>query len=103
MKYLRLIFLLALPFLSQAQPTEFSGIGVVISPRVSYSCYGSFEIIDVVKGGPADKAGIKPFTCIYAVDGMDIADLELDFVTDLIRGPVGTPLPLPLAMTEPAR
>lgn len=94
MKYLRLIFLLALPFLSQAQPTEFSGIGVVISPRVSYSCYGSFEIIDVVKGGPADKAGIKPFTCIYAVDGMDIADLELDFVTDLIRGPVGTPVTL---------
>jgi hypothetical protein len=94
MKRIVLIMLMAAGSVFDVWGQEISGIGVLIQRYSSSFCDGYFEILDVVKGGPADKAGIRPFTCIYEVDGMYIKGKSFEEIIELIRGPVGTPVTL---------
>jgi serine protease Do len=68
------------------------------------------EVVEVVRGSPADRAGIRPEDLILAVNGTPTArveDLQRLMVADLIGSPVtvrllraGRPLELELIPTE---
>ena len=58
------------------------GIGVNI-----YSNSGKIEIFNVMPGTPADFAQLKQGDIIIAVDGKDIAGMNVSEVATLVRGP----------------
>ena len=58
------------------------GIGVNI-----YSNSGQIEIFNVIPGTPADFAQLKQGDIIVAVDGKDIAGMNVSDVASLVRGP----------------
>lgn len=68
---------------------DFRGIGASLR-----STDRGAEVVDVLEGSPAERAGLRPEDLIYAVDQTPIADLSLDEVTDRIQGPGGTSVQL---------
>jgi len=67
---------------------KFSGIGISIMNKAPEEDY--LVIIDVIQGGPSDKAGIKPGDQIVAVDGKVLKGLSSDEIVTKLRGKVGT-------------
>ncbi len=64
-----------------------SGIGVF-----SQEIADAVRLVYIIPGGPADKAGLKPFDIIRAVNGTPLTS-NAD-APHLIRGPAGTPVTL---------
>lgn len=52
------------------------------------------EVVDILEGSGAERAGLRSGDLIYAVDQTPVVDLSLDEVTDLIQGPGGTSVQL---------
>jgi thiol-disulfide isomerase/thioredoxin len=69
------------------------GIGVSL---YTDSETGAFKIAQVIPGGPAEKAGVKPGMLLRKVNGTELAGKKLTDCVALIRGPVGTKLDLEL-------
>lgn len=65
---------------------HYVGIGVVVSQNITTK---EVMITRVFKNGPAEKAGLHRYDVITAVDGIEVADMELADVVDLIRGADG--------------
>ncbi len=65
---------------------SFEGIGA----RVEQAENGGVRLIQVFKGSPAEKAGLKDGDIIIAVDGEDITGLTLLEQVSKIRGPAGS-------------
>lgn len=66
---------------------HFGGVGV----RTVYNKYTKVYVVDYVyPGGPADRAGLKRKDIIMAVDEIDTYGLEMDTMSDMIRGEPGT-------------
>ncbi|MBE5955355.1 MAG: S41 family peptidase [Lachnospiraceae bacterium] len=59
------------------------GIGVVVSQNIYTR---EVLITRVFQNGPAAKAGLQRYDIILAVDGVDVADMELTDIVDMIRG-----------------
>ena len=81
---------------------EFSGIGAVISRADD----GHYVVADLIKGGPAERAGVRPKDGVVAVDGVPADSLSMQDLISRIRGPVGTTVTLDLARAgnpEPLR
>lgn len=68
---------------------SFTGIGVYIEKKDGYT-----NVQSVMKGYPAEKAGMKNDDLIIAVDDVDIKNMELSQVSKLIKGPVDTSVSL---------
>jgi len=85
--FFALIFLLSAVAL--ADDNSYGGIGVSI---VRYQ--GTYFIEDVYPGTPAARSNLMPGDAILAIDGKDIKDNNIDEVSNMIRGPVGTKLTL---------
>jgi carboxyl-terminal processing protease len=51
-------------------------------------------ILAPLPGSPAEAAGLRPGDTIVRVDGKDVQGLPVDQVTQLVRGPSGTPVTL---------
>src|SRR5262249_18036900 len=51
-------------------------------------------IVNVIKGSPAEKYGLKRGDMILSVDDRDVKGLKLDQVVNWIRGEKGTPVRL---------
>ncbi len=66
---------------------QLSGIGVF-----SQEIADAVRLVYIIPGGPADKAGLKPFDIIRAVNGTPLTS-NTD-APHLIRGPAGTPVTL---------
>lgn len=64
---------------------EFPGIGIEMIEKDGY-----IEIVSVMAGFPAQKAGLQAQDMIMAVDGIDLAQMPIDQVSRLIRGEPGT-------------
>ncbi|KAB2854627.1 MAG: S41 family peptidase [Anaerolineae bacterium] len=65
---------------------KFGGIGA----SVSIDANGEPYITRLLRGNPAEKAGLEPLDVIRGVDGQSVQGLTLDEVVDLIKGDVGT-------------
>jgi len=68
---------------------SFEGIGAVVDMRD-----GRLVIVEVLKGQPAEKAGLKSGDIILKVDDTPIENMTLMEAVSLIRGPKGTPVRL---------
>jgi len=71
---------------NQPQPPV-SGIGVTINKPTTTD---PIEVINVIAGTPADKAGIKIGDKIMTVDGTDVTNLQTDEVANKVRGAEGS-------------
>src|SRR5579862_5907216 len=69
---------------------EFSGIGVSIISKAPDD--DTLVIIDVIQGGPAEKAGVKSGDKIIEVNGEKIKMLTSDEVVSKLKGKVGSQL-----------
>ncbi len=71
------------------RPAPVSGIGVTINqPEPNQPV----EVIDVIAGTPAERAGVKKGDKIVRVNGEDVLQLTTDEVANRVRGPEGTPV-----------
>ena len=86
-------------YLSPAQLTrlgedtkgEFGGIGVVLTQSA-----GKVLVEEVLKDGPAARAGIEAGDLLARVDGEETAGLPLERIVSLVRGEVGSSVTLDL-------
>jgi carboxyl-terminal processing protease len=67
----------------------FYGIGTTLNFKDE-----RLTVVEVVKGGPADRAGIRPGDEIIRIDGQSPKTLGLEKSVRLIRGAKGTPVKL---------
>ncbi|MFA5086376.1 MAG: S41 family peptidase [Candidatus Paceibacterota bacterium] len=68
---------------------SFEGIGLQLGVKND-----RITAVSPIKGTPAERAGLKPGDLILAVDKTPTADLSIDEVVDMIRGPKGTKVTL---------
>lgn len=68
---------------------EVQGIGVVIRTDEET---GEIEVVGVLDGTPAKRAGILPGDILYAVDGVLSSELEQGELANMVRGEEGTSL-----------
>lgn len=70
---------------------EFGGVGMYINkPRRSDGVPEYIEIVSPIEDTPAYRAGLRSGDRIMTVDGVLTADLSVDEVVDLLRGPPGS-------------
>jgi carboxyl-terminal processing protease len=71
------------------RPAPVSGIGVTIfQPEPGQP----IEVIDVIAGTPAERAGVKKGDKIIRVNGEDVRTLTTEEVATKVKGPEGTPV-----------
>ncbi|SNX53603.1 S41 family peptidase [Thermoanaerobacterium sp. RBIITD] len=70
---------------NQSTSGVFSGIGMVVEQRDS-----NIVVVSTVDGSPAQKAGIKSGYIVVSVDGKDVKGMNINIVTNLIKGDKGT-------------
>lgn len=77
----------------------FNGVGIVITKENA-----QVVVVSPLAGTPAAAADIQPGDVILTVDGEPVADLQLNQVATMIRGPAGTAVTLLLQRrgSEPA-
>lgn len=68
---------------------SFSGIGIYIEEKEGY-----INVRDIIKGQPAELAGVEKDDLIIKIDNKDIANMPLNQVSKLIQGPIGTTVKL---------
>jgi carboxyl-terminal processing protease len=69
------------------RPAPVTGIGVTIfQPNPNQP----IEVIDVIAGTPAERAGVKRGDKIIRVNGEDVSTLTTEEVANKVRGPEGT-------------
>lgn len=73
--------------ISEKTKGEFCGIGAYISQGKNDN---SLKVAGVVKGGPAEKAGIKKGDIIVEVDGENIQGKDSSYVVSKMKGKKGT-------------
>jgi len=73
---------------------EFEGIGAVLSQKED-----KVEVVELIAGSPAEKAGIKSGDIVVSIDGQSAEGLILEEVVGKIRGPKGTEVSLILERT----
>lgn len=66
---------------------KYGGIGAIVSYRVKD---GYSVISEPYLGMPADEAGLKKGDAILAIDGEDMKDKKLNYVTEHLRGDAGS-------------
>jgi carboxyl-terminal processing protease len=68
---------------------QISGIGIVFENVEKMAI-----VREVLPGGPASNTRMRPNDRIIAVDGKDVADLDMGSIVMMIRGKSGTPVEL---------
>lgn len=74
----------------------YGGIGVTFERGEK-----GFTVTDVFADSPAAKAGVQTGDLVLAVNGQSLAPFDSKAFSDLVRGPIGTPLTLTIS-TPPA-
>ena len=67
------------------------GIGITIAPREDGN---GLDILQVTSGGAAQVGGVLPGDILVKVNGESILGMDVDQVKELVRGEVGTQLPV---------
>ncbi len=73
---------------------RYEGIGVEVMPA---SDADGLRIEKVLPGSPAVRDGLRPGDRILAVDGEPVVDLDMDAVSELLKGPRGATVVLTVA------
>ncbi|MBI5959983.1 MAG: S41 family peptidase [Chloroflexi bacterium] len=73
---------------------EYEGIGATVRQDENT---GGLELVSIMQGSPAEKAGLQPGDQIVMVEGKDITDLRQDQIISQVRGPAGTLVRLGIA------
>ncbi len=73
----------------QQNEAAFTGIGILLLAKE-----GRFYARLVFSGSPAQRAGLRPFDRIVAIDGVSTEGMTTDQVSSRIRGPQGTQVTL---------
>ncbi|MCR5004808.1 MAG: PDZ domain-containing protein [Clostridiales bacterium] len=73
-------------YLEDASGT-FTGIGVIVQWNEEQQM---LEILSVVEGGPAEKAGLQAGDLVFSVDGEEMKDTSMEIVIGRVRGKAGT-------------
>jgi carboxyl-terminal processing protease len=76
---------------------NFVGLGVEIKTEDN-----AILIVDVIRGGPADRAGIRAQERIIAVNGNKTSDITADAAADMLKGPEGTSVEVVVATPRDA-
>lgn len=66
---------------------SFKGVGVTFPPSDSseeLAPKGPHKLVDVTKGGPAERAGVKPGDVLTAVNGQSLSDKTVDDTVNMI-------------------
>ncbi|MGH2461694.1 MAG: S41 family peptidase [Chloroflexota bacterium] len=71
---------------------QLDGIGIEVEMRD-----GRLAVVAPLDGSPAKQVGLMPGDVIVKVNGQDVANLTLDQVSQLIRGPSGTSVTLTIS------
>jgi carboxyl-terminal processing protease len=71
---------------------KFGGIGATLSLNENGEPY----IVHLLRGNPAEKAGLEPLDVIRAIDGQIVQGLTLEEVVDRVKGDVGAVVTLTL-------
>lgn len=71
----------------QESSGNLTGIGVTVKYN---SERNAIEVSDVYANSPANKAGVKPFDLITAVDSKKVSDIGYSEAVDMVRGEIGT-------------
>ena len=72
------------------------GVGITVTERED----GYIDVVEVVKGGPAERAGIEAGDVLTHADGIDLATLTMDESTGIIKGEEGTTVHLTIRRGE---
>ena len=72
------------------------GVGITVTERED----GYIDVVEVVKGGPAERAGIEAGDILTHADGIDLATLTMDESTGIIKGEEGTTVHLTILRGE---
>lgn len=86
-------------FSSHQEYKENSSVAIGVNIAVREDETG-IDILGVSMGGAAEAAGILPGDVLIKVDGKSIAGMDLDQVTDLVRGEEGTELTVSVLRNE---
>ena len=85
------IFCCCSPALAANSPRAFGGVGIDGVPRAD----GSIVVKQVVLGGPAQQAGVRPGDVITRIDGAPTLGSNFkEMVEHRLRGQAGTPVEL---------
>lgn len=77
---------------------ELAGIGVALEPKGEH-----LEVRQVLEGGGAAEAGVRPGDLVLAVDGRPVTQLGFEGSLQAIRGPEGTMVTLTLRRGDVAQ
>ena len=72
------------------------GVGITVTERED----GYIDVVEVVRGGPAERAGIEAGDILTHADGIDLATLTMDESTGIIKGEEGTTVHLTIRRGE---
>ena len=72
------------------------GVGITVTERED----GYIDVVEVVRGGPAERAGIEAGDILTHADGIDLATLTMDESTGIIKGEEGTTVRLTIRRGE---
>ena len=70
------------------QPSTFGGIG--IKTKASENNFSGLEILNVLPGKPAQRAGLKAMDTIIKIDGLPVSDMSGIEAISKMRGQIGT-------------
>jgi len=72
---------------NESMSGAYEGIGAVVGESEEY---GGLELVSIMDGSPAEKAGLHSGDVIVEVEGQDVTDLSQNEIIALVRGPAGT-------------
>ena len=73
--------------ISEAYSGEYVGIGVYVFEEKETH---EVQVVSVIKGGPAERAGVLAGDIIVEIDGRDITGMDLDQAVSFVKGKVGS-------------
>ncbi|MDO5707041.1 MAG: PDZ domain-containing protein [Andreesenia angusta] len=72
----------------EASSGKFVGIGVIVSPNED----NRIQVVTPIKGGPAEKEGIKAGDILWKVENKEYTGEEIDDAVSIIKGKEGKPV-----------
>ncbi|GLC45453.1 hypothetical protein PLESTB_000616700 [Pleodorina starrii] len=84
------------------QKSSVTGVGLEVTFTADSGLAGSLlRVVAPAEGGPAERAGVRPGDVILAVDDKPTTGISLYEASDLLQGPVGTPVTLRVQSSGP--